>query len=312
MPPTDTIAAMFTIAHLTDPHLAPVPRPTLLELMSKRVFGYFNWIVNRKGIHQRPILDALTKDLLEQPVDHIAVGGDLINLALPEEFGTALDWLQTLGSPEQVSVVPGNHDAYVPYNFEAGLGLWQAYMTPDIRTQKKLAPATDLFPYVRLFEKVALIGLRSGIPAPLFMASGELGPEQRAALERILSELGKQGFYRIIMIHHPPLPGQSLPQRGLNDAAELEAIMINHGVELVLYGHQHYQAFEMLETKSGQAAIVGAPSASSAHTEPNHLARYNLFRIQKANDKWNCEMTGRGLESVGGIMRELEKRLITG
>ena len=34
---------MFTLAHLSDPHLAPLPAPRWSELIGKRVTGYINW-----------------------------------------------------------------------------------------------------------------------------------------------------------------------------------------------------------------------------------------------------------------------------
>ena len=302
---------MFTLAYLTDPHLSPLPHPTLSQLLSKRLFGYINWNANRKAIHCRPVLDALTADLLAQPFDHIAIGGDLINLSLPGEFTNALEWLQTLGAPEQVSVVPGNHDAYVPFDYASGIGLWHDYMTSHAGKAKGLNRAGELFPYVRRFGKIALVGLRSGLPAPLLEATGELGPAQRSALERNLIELGKQEVYRIVMIHHPPLPGQSRPRRGLRDAGELEEILTRNGAELVLYGHRHLQAVDYLETKSGPIPVVGTPSASSCQEEPGRLARYNLFRIWEARGRWHCEMTGRGLRAAGSPIIELEKTLLT-
>jgi len=39
--------AAFTLAHLSDPHLPPLPEPRASELAGKRVFGYLNWRRNR-------------------------------------------------------------------------------------------------------------------------------------------------------------------------------------------------------------------------------------------------------------------------
>ena len=43
----------FTLAHLSDPHLAPLPRPRLSELIGKRITGYLNWQLRRRFIHDR-------------------------------------------------------------------------------------------------------------------------------------------------------------------------------------------------------------------------------------------------------------------
>ena len=103
---------MFVLAHISDLHMAL--QPTLTQLLSKRGLGYINWHRKRKHIHRRDILDAITLDLKAQAKDHIAVTGDLINLSLPVEYERAGDWLHTIGSSRDVTVVPGNHDVYVP------------------------------------------------------------------------------------------------------------------------------------------------------------------------------------------------------
>jgi len=104
---------VFTLAHLSDIHLSPLPRARRRHLLSKRILGYVNWHRGRKYVHRREILDLLTRDLVEQNPDHVAVTGDLVNLGLPEEYLRAADWLHHLGAPSEVTAIPGNHDAYV-------------------------------------------------------------------------------------------------------------------------------------------------------------------------------------------------------
>src|ERR1700761_3534 len=105
--------AAFALAHLSDPHLPPLPAPRLAELMSKRAFGYLNWTRNRHRYQRRDVLDALVADMHGQAPDHVAVTGDFVNLALNAEFEPARQWLESVGLPDGVSIVPGNHDAYV-------------------------------------------------------------------------------------------------------------------------------------------------------------------------------------------------------
>src|SRR3954469_24059486 len=100
----------FTLAHLSDPHLAPLPVPRWRELAGKRALGYLNWRRNRHSTQRREVLDALVADMQAQRPDHIAVTGDLINMALPAEFIPARAWLESVGACNTVSVVPGNHD----------------------------------------------------------------------------------------------------------------------------------------------------------------------------------------------------------
>src|SRR5258708_34942481 len=103
----------FTLAHLSDPHLPPLPAARLRDLAGKRALGYLNWTRNRHKYHRREVLDALVADMQAQRPDHIAVTGDLVNLALDAEFSPAQALLATVGTPQHVTVIPANHDAYV-------------------------------------------------------------------------------------------------------------------------------------------------------------------------------------------------------
>ena len=47
---------MFILAHLSDIHLAPLPRPNPFELVSKRGLGYINWLRKRRRIHRPEML----------------------------------------------------------------------------------------------------------------------------------------------------------------------------------------------------------------------------------------------------------------
>src|SRR5882757_2591860 len=53
------LMAAFTLADLSDPHLAPLPAPSLRELVGKRATGYLHWTRRRHEIHRREALDAL-------------------------------------------------------------------------------------------------------------------------------------------------------------------------------------------------------------------------------------------------------------
>ena len=101
---------MFTLAHLSDPHLAPLPEPSWRELLGKRVTGYINWKRKRRFVHDPEALARIVADLKAQGADHVAVTGDIANIALAAEFRRGRDWLESLGSATEVTFVPGNHD----------------------------------------------------------------------------------------------------------------------------------------------------------------------------------------------------------
>ena len=46
----------FLLAHLSDAHIGPIPRPNLAELLGKRVTGYVNWLYKRADQHDMGVL----------------------------------------------------------------------------------------------------------------------------------------------------------------------------------------------------------------------------------------------------------------
>ncbi len=121
---------MFPLAHLSDPHL-PMPSARVLDLLGKRATGYYNWWRNRVQLHRPEALAGIVADIRAQKPDHIALTGDLVNISLPDEFARASKWLEGLGTPAQVTVIPGNHDVYVATPWRESLGLWGAYIAGD-------------------------------------------------------------------------------------------------------------------------------------------------------------------------------------
>src|SRR4051812_13761213 len=79
----------LTLAHISDLHIGPLPRAGLRALAGKRVTGFLSWRLKRSKIHRRAVLEHLADDLAQQRPDHIAITGDLVNIALPAEFAQA-------------------------------------------------------------------------------------------------------------------------------------------------------------------------------------------------------------------------------
>jgi 3',5'-cyclic AMP phosphodiesterase CpdA len=296
----------FTLGHVTDVHLGPVRGLTPRYWNLKRATGFVNWQRARVHAHRRDVADRLIADLKAQSPDHIAVTGDLTNLGLPAEHSGALDWLQTVGEPANVSVIPGNHDIYTSIGDDPGVERWRSYMPDDNPTE-----TVALFPYVRRLGGVALVGLNSAIPTPPMIAAGSLGSAQRNRLAGVLERLAAEATFTVVMIHHPPLPGQAARSRGLRDADELERLLMAHGAGLVIHGHNHRN---MLEWRMGPEApfpVIGAPSLSLGVPHKHEpLARYNLYRIDTSQHRASLELVGRGLAEPGGPVVELERRVL--
>jgi 3',5'-cyclic AMP phosphodiesterase CpdA len=292
---------MFVLAHLSDPHLGPIPTPRPAELLNKRGLGLINWYRKRHRHHRADVLDAIVQDMHAQAPDHIALTGDLVNVSLDAEFAGAARWLARLGKPELVTLVPGNHDAYVRRVAGAAAQHWGDYMRGDDGAS---------FPFVRRRGPVAIVALTTSLPTGPFMATGRLGGEQLARLAETLLVLAREPVFRVVLIHHPPIPNRRHYMKRLIDGPMLRAILAEHGAELVLHGHNHEQQLVWLDGPGGRIPAVGVPSASaiiSTHDEP---AAYNLYAIDGGPGAWRCEMVSRGLSEGREGITELTRQTL--
>ena len=295
--------AAFTLAHLSDPHLPPLPAPRLRDLAGKRAFGYLNWKRNRQYVHRRDVLDALVSDLQARAPDHIAITGDLVNLALEAEFAPSQAWLESVGTPDRVTVIPGNHDTYVRATRHRFAEAWGNYLSGD-----EARAGGAAFPYLRRRGPMVLVGVSTAVPTPPLMATGRLGRDQLDALERMLTRLSAEQASRVLLIHHP-LRSHSRIKR-LTDSSDLLAVLGRHGVELILHGHDHVHSTIWADGPNGSIPVIGVPSASAVAHGRYPAAAYNLFSVERDGSAWRCEQTVRGFKDATGIAELLRTRLI--
>jgi len=293
---------MFALAHLSDVHLSAPPRP--VDLIGKRGLGFINWQRGRKHVFGADALEAITRDVKASAPDHIAVTGDLVNLSLTGEYARAKAWLGNLGAPPDITVIPGNHDVYVPKAKAQPAEYWGEYMRGDDG-----APA-GTFPFLRRRGPLALIALSTGVPTGAFLATGKLGADQLAALARLLDQT--RDHFRVVLIHHPPISPPSRHMRRLVDAADFRGVLADKGAELVLHGHDHCFSLVWLDGPQRQIPAAGVPSAAArvAHGS-EHAAGYNLFHIGGEVTGWRCEMVSRQRGTHGTVGEINRQTLLT-
>ncbi|MEP7030444.1 MAG: metallophosphoesterase [Pseudolabrys sp.] len=287
---------MFTLAHLSDPHLAPLPEPTLAELIGKRATGYINWQRKRRFIHDSATLGKIVTDMKAQNPDHIAVTGDIANIALPNEFPRGRDWLESLGASYDVSFVPGNHDIYVREAAALAGRAWGAQMSDD--------DGVKGFPFLRKRGPLALVGISTGVPTAPFLANGWIGTVQLTALAAMLNDLKEQDLFRVLLIHHPPI-SKAGRTKALLDAPILKRIIAAHGADLILHGHDHLHMLNWLDGPLGaRVPAIGVPSASAKFGTGKDAAAYHLYKIDGKRGAWRCEVISRGLAEAGGVVEQ--------
>lgn len=292
---TDMSVTMFRLAHISDIHLGPLPRITARELASKRITGYVNWHRNRRKRLFGNILDSLMEEIRATDPDHLAITGDMVNLAAAAEINAITHWLAAAGDPHDVSLVPGNHDAYVPGAFKKICAAWRPFMLGD---EGPVSVSGDnLFPYLRRRGDVAVIGVSTATASPPFMASGFFSPRQAADLTKLLTH--SEGLYRVVLIHHPPVRGATSHYKRMIGIRRFAKVLKTAGAELVLHGHTHLETLYWLDGKDGQVPVVGVPSASESPGGKRPASGYNLISIDRSNAGWHARLQRFGLESSG-------------
>lgn len=254
-------------AHVSDLHLPFEAELTWPQRFSKRQLSVWSW--RRRRAVQRPeILEALREDLVSLAPAQVLVSGDITNFSLPEEFARAARWLGELARHFPVNVVPGNHDALVPVPEEEGLGRLQAF-TEGGRS----------WPWMVRRGSTSFIGLRSALPTPPLLASGELGDPQRERLAQLLQQEGGAGQCRVVVLHHPPADGAVPGRKALRDRAALREVLKRCGAELVLHGHARHARLDALTGPAGPIPVLCVPSSSAMPNPHDEAARWHLVTL---------------------------------
>ncbi len=284
---------LHTLAHLSDPHLTSLAGVSARELMNKRVLGYLSWLRRRRKVHRLDVLAAVTADIEAQAPDQILLSGDLTHVGLPHECRTAARWLEALARPDRLRMVPGNHDRYVDAPWDETLALWSDYLPPRERAA---------WPTLWQQGDLCVIGLDSAVASPPFMATGTLGEDQIEALAEHLRTARDRGQFRLVLLHHSPLPDGHSWRKRLTDARELCAVIAAQGAELVVHGHGHQEAERELAWRHGDrdgvCRVFAVPSASYAM---DGRAGWNRIRVGPFNEGWDVEVEAR--RWVAGGMR---------
>jgi hypothetical protein len=267
----------------------------------------------------------LAADLHSQGVDRLdalIVSGDLVNRADPAEYDAARRFLDLVMAgfalaPEQVVLVPGNHDVSWPVSEDAyrpcRKSRYTGTLAPgsyidhqggiiEVRDQdgyhQRFRPFADLYRATKGIEyplayeyqatvhqlagtEICIIGLNSAWEVDHhFRDRASIHPE---ALANALLEVGKPvaGQLRIAVFHHPLHGGED---SRIRDAGFLQQLAV-HGFRLVLHGHVHRADSEVYRydrTEDGRRIEIVAAGTFGAPTRdwvPGYPLEYNLLIV---------------------------------
>ncbi|HEX7707160.1 MAG TPA: metallophosphoesterase [Thermoanaerobaculia bacterium] len=272
---------MIRIAHISDTHVFPPQGMEWREMIfNKRIAGWANTRLRRGRVYRRRYLEAVLD--AASRADHLVITGDVTNLALEAEFHEALRLFESRTGGAEITVVPGNHDLYLPRisregRFEHHFGAFVRSDLPEL----SVAVAAGNYPFVKLRGEVAIIGLSSAVPRPPFIAAGYLGGEQLDALRAILDHPEVASRVPVMLVHHPPVDSRTRLfqlRDGLADAASLRETLAGLRRGLVLFGHLHIR----VRCRVGAVDFVGASGAALDHPNDAIRAGFNLYEIDES------------------------------
>lgn len=278
---------MFTLGHVSDLHIFALRRRHMVQMANKRILGASNLLFKRKRSHDNVVAVAALSMLDALGVDHIAVSGDLTNLAMEQEFKAAAALLHEVRDHERrVSVVPGNHDYYTQgaakgRRFESHFAPYMVSDLPDYQLPTG-------YPYCKLLgDDIALVGVNTGIPTPWFVAQGRVDERELRALERLLDDPALEGRCKVVMLHHPLMPFAHAKidrQRRLINADAVRKVLRQRDVSLAIHGHNHHFSTAILPHLRGHGELVICEAGSSSvrqASDPYFSGKFNIYTFDE-------------------------------
>lgn len=256
---------MIRIGQLTDIHVADFADLRALDFIGKRGTGWYNYQRSRAEEYSRDVLRACVQALVEEAPDLVIVSGDLSNLGLRSEWQAARRLLEPIAEAGiRVSVIPGNHDAYVPSCLDGGFeDIFADWLKADARDDEP-------YPYIVRLGDISVLHLNSGVPTPPILAYGRVGGLQLDAARRLAQAERTEGRSVVIAVHHHPTRAPHKKRewrRGLHDAPALRALARELECPLMLHGHNHYFHARRLRG-CPESFVVGCSSSTTARPSP--------------------------------------------
>lgn len=242
------------IAHISDLHLLE-PKVGLRTAIERARLAYLSALrpLGAAGrlLRFRRALDAA----IAGSFDHLVITGDLTEDGKAGQFEEVARVLHESGiSPTQVTLIPGNHDAYEePRGWERALeGPLRPFASSSLGKKGKVV---DL-------GEVAFLPISTSVHQHWSSSWGQIDGDEMEALDRRTADPGLARKALVIAQHHPPHPHRFAPMQwldGLREHARLLALLARRRTVQVLHGHMHSKASRVLGA-DGIFRIFGAPA----------------------------------------------------
>jgi predicted phosphodiesterase len=216
------------------------------------------------GAHDEPTLEGLAQDLHDADVAATIVTGDLTMRARTHEFVRAKEVIDRF--PRPTMIVIGNHDIPLTnplHRMASPYGKYRAEVTGN------LDPVLDL-------GTVRIQGLGS-MPRWRWK-SGRISTRQSQDIRATFAD-SPPGTVRVVAMHHPP---SSEHLESLAGGDGFEQALVDAEVDIVLAGHTHVPATQVLRIGSGsrsRSVIEVVAGTASSHRTRGVVRSWSLLEI---------------------------------
>lgn len=208
------------------------------RLLSKRIFGNFNWLFLRKKHFFEEQLEPLPDLFQELGVDLVLFGGDFTTTALTEEFEKARRFVKKVTQPW--IAIPGNHDHYTMRSYRK-----KHFYRYFANKRKEIVHPVEFFTLKdhgieahRMTKGWWLIALDTSLATNPYSSEGLVSEKLESYLEEVLTLIPKGES--ILLLNHYPFFQNDEPRRNLKRGDALQELLKRHPrIRLYLHGHTH-------------------------------------------------------------------------
>lgn len=249
---------MTILAHLTDLHMLERDHHKRRGLSRTRL----QFLSTGAALDAEARLQRATRMLqLAQRggADHILLTGDLTEDGVDAQFEMLAEALHASGiEPERVTLVPGNHDAYVDFRaFDRALaGPLQAYRATSHERARTALPGAVIVPISTTIEGQWFTRSRGAIRA-----------DDVARIRRVASDPMNRDRAVVVAQHHPPSHHPLFAVEwfdGVDNVAAMRDLLHERPRVHVLHGHTHRRSTKHLSGRE-HAQIFCAASVRDQH-----------------------------------------------